>query len=55
MAFVTADKDSAEMDIITSKSIDDEHTPGVFEVSFDTSRSQNVNCCSNGVGVFAGI
>ena len=32
MAFVSEDKDSAGMGIVTTKSIDDEHTPGVFEV-----------------------
>ncbi len=35
MAFVTTDKNSSRMGIQISKSIDDEHTPGVFEVSHD--------------------
>ena len=35
MAFVSEDKDSAGMGIVTTKSIDDEHTPGVFEVPFN--------------------
>ena len=33
MALVTTDKNSTGMDIVSTKSIDDEHTPGVFEVN----------------------
>ena len=32
MALVTTDKNSTGMDIVSTKSIDDKHTPGVFEV-----------------------